>query len=69
MGSNANLQPSAHKSSTPNAAASLQGGHLTDDTTEKGPKPRTSNVSEEPSDADVLLVDWDGPIDPMNPKK
>lgn len=27
------------------------------------------DVSEETSDADVLWVDWDGPGDPMNPKK
>ena len=64
-----NLPPIAHNSSTSNATASHQGGRLSKDATEKHPQARTENVSEETSDANVLWVDWDGPGDPMNPKK
>ena len=66
-GSTTNLPPITHESST---AASLQ--RLSDDAshaTEKTPQTRTENISEETSDANVLWVDWDGPGDPMNPKK
>jgi hypothetical protein len=52
-----------------NHDAPRQGEHLSKDTTEKVPQTRTENVSEETSDANVLWVDWDGPEDPMNPKK
>lgn len=43
-----------------------------EDTNEKVPHTRTENVTAETSDAshaNVLWVDWDGPGDPMNPKK
>lgn len=64
---------SVHKSTTSDsdAAASLQGGvHLSQDTAEKTPSPRTGNVREEEiTDTDVLWLDWDGPTDPMNPQK
>jgi hypothetical protein len=59
-GSTTNLPP---VSSTSDAE------RLSDDTTEKGSQPRTENVSQDTSDANVLWVDWDGPGDPMNPKK
>ena len=50
--------------------APLQGERrLSDDATEKVPQTRTENTSEETSEANVLWVDWDGPGDPMNPKK
>lgn len=61
---------SDHRLSTSDVAASLQGGRLSEDTAEKSPIPRTANVNQETSsDASVLWVDWDGPNDPMNPKK
>ena len=38
--------------------------------TEKSPEPGIVNViQKEASEADILWVDWDGPKDPMNPKK
>ena len=66
-----NLPPIAHNSSTSNATASHQGGRLSEDPTEtlKYPKARTENLSKETSEGDVLWVDWEGPGDPMNPKK
>ena len=63
------LPPTTHKSATSDAAASLHGERLSEDTTEKVPQTRTENVSGETSDANVLWVDWDSPGDPMNPKK
>lgn len=67
-GSTTNL-PIAQNSSTSDAAARLHVERLSEDTTEKVTQTRTENVSEETSDANVLWVDWDGPGDPMNPKK
>ena len=54
---------------TSDATAPLQGERLSEDNTEKIPQTRTENVREDTSDADILWVDWDGPGDPMNPKK
>ena len=70
-GSTTNLSPITQLS-TSNAAASLQGPgkRLSEDTTEKIPQQTTAeNVSTETSDGNVLWVDWDGPGDPVNPKK
>ena len=64
-----NLPPTIHKSATSDPAAPLQGERLSEVTTEKVPQTRTENVSEETCDANILWVDWDGPGDPMNPKK
>jgi hypothetical protein len=64
-----NIPPTTHKSATSDAAASLQGERLSEDTTEKVPQTKTENVSGETSDANVMWVDWDNPEDPMNPKK
>ena len=61
-----NLPPTAHKSPSSDA---LQSERLSEDTTEKVSKTKTENVTPETSDANVLWVDWDGPEDPMNPKK
>jgi hypothetical protein len=62
--STTNPPPSIHKSTTSDTA---QGERLSEETIEESPEPRTVNVSEETSD--MLWVDWDGPNDPMNPKK
>ena len=54
------------------SAIPLQGERLSEDTSEKDPKTRTGSVSKETTvddSNDVLWVDWDGPTDPMNPKK
>jgi hypothetical protein len=48
------------------APAPLQGERLLED---KVPKTGTENVSEQTSDDKVMRVNWDGPGDPMNPKK
>ena len=64
-GSTTNLPPLAHESSSSDAAGPLQGERLPEDIIEKV----SENVSEETSDANVMWVDWDGPEDPMNPKK
>ena len=55
--------------STSNAPVLHQGEHPLEDTAEKSPLQRIVNVNKETSDVDVLWVDWDGPKDPMNPKK
>ena len=71
-GSKTNLpSTTTHTSATSDAAAPLRGERLSEleDITEKVPQKITENVSEETADANVLWVDWDGPEDPMNPKK
>jgi len=40
-----------------------------DTTAETGPKAKIASVSEKRPDSDTLWVDWDGPQDPVNPKK
>ena len=73
-GSTTNLPSSTtHNSMASDAAAPLQSERLSDGTIDKLPRTRTDseNVRQEtPVDnANVLWVDWDGPEDPMNPKK
>ena len=69
-GSTTNLPPP--HTATSEVAASLEGEHLSEYTADNCPTPRT-NVSEvedgTDADSDVLWLGWDGPDDPMNPKK
>ena len=55
--------------STSNVPALHQGEHPLEHAAEKSLLPITVTVNKETSDVDVLWVDWDGPKDPMNPKK
>ncbi|KAF8154426.1 MFS polyamine transporter [Crassisporium funariophilum] len=63
-----NLASSSHASSTSDAAATLPGERLSEDANEESTQKRTTNVSAEEADSDILWVDWDGPKDPLNPK-
>lgn len=63
-GSTTNLPPIAHEPLTSEPVASLRGERRLSD--EKVLQTGTENISD---DANVLRVNWDGPGDPMNPKK
>ena len=66
------LPSTTQKSVASDGATPLQGERLFEDTAEKVPQKSTEIIREETTvdDAnDVLWVDWDGPTDPMNPKK
>lgn len=63
--------PNLPQSATEDTATTSLHVQTDDHTTEKAPhkKTGTETVSEETSDTNVMWVDWDGPGDPMNPKK
>lgn len=65
--STTNLPPTVHKSETSDTAAQLKGERLSEDTASE--QTRSENASEETSDSNILWVNWDGPGDPMNPKR